>query len=334
MNPTAQPTEIPAATPGALVPPFTTLPATLAPPPPAVDLAAVALPVLRRGNHDDLHLEALLASPLGRRMARKVARGQRLTFLLPAFPAKSSNRDKTHGPAPDLGELLGLRNLDAMCGEISRVYRPGAEVVICSDGRVFNDLVMVSDEDLELYTRGVEAIIEREGLRHLRCFSLDDCEAILGREHLREDLVALFGPEIEEIRAAAKASPERRSMLDGIHRFMKDDLGFHHPELSRNQLMLRSKKLAYQVVQRSQSWDNLLETVFPEALRLSIHPYPIEHRKFGVKLVAGEDRWATPWHNVTVKQGGRFRLMKRREALALGATLEFHGGEYAYYEIR
>lgn len=295
---------------------------------------AVARPVLQRGNHDSVALAELLESPLGRNLTRQVARGLALTFLLPGFPAKSSNRDKTEGPAPDLGELLGLSTLDQMCAEIGRVYAPGAQILICSDGRVFNDLVMVRDEDLRLYGRRIAEIIERERLTHLRTYSLDDCHELLDPGRIREHLVEAFGPRIEEIRQAAQDDPATRSMVNGIHRFMKEDLGYHFPALSKNQVMLRSRHLAYQVVQRSRAWDRLLETRFPGALRLSIHPYPIQHRKFGIKLVPSSDRWATPWHNVTVKEGGRYRLMKRAEALARGATLRFFRGMYAYYDLR
>lgn len=299
---------------------------------PKLDLSPIATPVLKRGNHDDLKLGEFLDSPIGKKLAAKVAKREKLTFLLPAFPAKSSSRDKTVGPAPDMGEFIGLQSLNAMCQEIAEVYGPGAEVVICSDGRVFNDLVMVSDEDLDLYSQRIREIIETEGLSYLSTYSLDDCTDRLDAARLREDFVDQFGPDIQDIRDAAKADPHKRAMFNGIHRFLKEDLGYHHPDMSRNQVMKRSKSIAYEVVQRSQSWDNLLENVFPDALRLSIHPYPISHRKFGVKLVSTSDRWATPWHNVTVKEGESYRLMKRQDALALGAMLKFHNGSYAYYE--
>lgn len=298
-------------------------------------LTKVLAAVAARGNHDVIDLAELETSPLGQRLARKMARGDKLTFLLPAFPAKSSNRDKTHGPTPDLGELIGLQNLEAMCAEIEAAYGPGAEVVICSDGRVFHDLVMVGEQELYDYARGIERMIEAYGLRHLRTYSLDDCEHLFeGDEPVQLQAATRFGPTVEDVRAAVKTSPERRSMFNGIHRFMKDDLAFHHEGISRSQLDKRAKGLTYQVMQRSQSWDNLLETIFPEALRLSIHPYPVAHRKFGIKLVPSSDRWATPWHNVTVKIGGRYSLMKRREALALGAELRMHDEEFAFYEVR
>src|SRR5690348_6533182 len=59
---------------------------------------------------------------------------QRIMFVLPAFPAKSANTNKTRGPFPDLGERLSLRFLNQLCENITSVYARGAEIIICSDG--------------------------------------------------------------------------------------------------------------------------------------------------------------------------------------------------------
>ena len=122
-------------------------------------------------------------------------------------------------------------------------------------------------------------------------------------------------------------------MFNGVHRFIKDDMSFMALYESRNQLARQSKEIAYQVIQRSRAWDKLLEHAFPNTLRLSIHPYPLEHHKFGVELVKGHDRWATPWHNVALKIKDSFQLVKRIEALRMGAKVKFFEGEYAYYEV-
>ena len=290
--------------------------------------------IARRGNHRELSVAELAASPLGQSIQKKVALQERLIFVLPAFPAKSSNREKTFGPNPDLGELLGLENLHRMTQEIGRHHKPGAEVVICSDGRVFNDLVMVSDEDLDIYSQRMSEIIQCRGFFGLRMFSLDDCSEEFRQDAIREELVDRFGPRLDEIRASVKQRDDRRTMFNGIHRFMKEDLAYHSPELSNSQLSAYSKRLAYQVMQRSQAWDNFLATRFADTLRLSIHPYPISSKKFGIRLVPTADHWATPWHNVVVQQQGVVRLVKRREAIALGGSVRMHDGEFAYYEVR
>jgi AcrR family transcriptional regulator len=45
-------------------------------------------------------------------------------LILPAFPAKSPNRQKVLGPLPDLGEEIALTFLQSLCDDIRQVYAP------------------------------------------------------------------------------------------------------------------------------------------------------------------------------------------------------------------
>src|SRR5688572_15697119 len=80
-------------------------------------------------------------------VARRVRQGLPLQMVLPAFPAKSPNLRKVLGPLPDKAEELALAYLQGVCDRVRAIYAPGARLTICSDGRVFSDLVGVSDED-------------------------------------------------------------------------------------------------------------------------------------------------------------------------------------------
>lgn len=271
--------------------------------------------------------------PLYNEIERQVERGQKLSFILPAFPAKSANREKTIDATPDYADVLGLKALNDVCEQINRFYFAGAEIIICSDGRVFNDLVMVSDEDLMKYKVGIETIIQSMKLVHLKTFSLDDCFEHQDFAQMRQDLEANYSESVESIRSRVKSNVDTRDLFNGIHRFMKEDMQVLRPDLSKNQLMEASKVVTYKVMQRSGAWDQMLSNHFPCGLRLSIHPYPITYRKFGVKLVGGADRWATPWHNVALKMQDRFFLVKRKLALEMGAVLKFAEGDYAYYQL-
>ena len=290
---------------------------------------AILAIVASMGHQQDIDLVTFEQSPLCRTLKQAYRHQRRLTFILPAFPAKSSNRNKTHGPLPDFGELLALKRLQKMCEEISRVYPAGAEVIICSDGRVFNDLVNVNDHDLALYDQKITAMIKEFNLSHLKTYSLDDFYDHAAKEQLLND----FAPTIESIKEMVKGDVNSLAMFNGIHRFIKDDLAFSSSFASKNQLHKESKEIAYQVIRRSRAWDNLLATVFPDTLRLSIHPYPLTHHKFGIELVKGQDRWATPWHNVVLKMRDSYQLVKRIEALRMGAKVQMFAGQYAYYEV-
>ncbi|MBT3980207.1 MAG: L-tyrosine/L-tryptophan isonitrile synthase family protein [Bacteriovoracaceae bacterium] len=271
--------------------------------------------------------------PLYRKMYKQCLEDKKLTFILPAFPAKSSNPEKTSGPLPDLGEILALKTLNDFCHEVSKIYGPGIEITICSDGRVFNDIVFVSDYDLQLYKSKISEIIEIHGFSFLKTYDLDDYyKNSMSYKSMREEFCHDFSQSIEDIKFKVREDYQYRNIFNGLHRFLKEDMNVLRGDLSRNQVAKESKTLAYQLIQRSGAWDKLLSSCFEEALRLSIHPYPIEHKKFGVKLVPSSERWATPWHNVVVKRDGEYQLMKKREALEMGAVEKKLGGKYVYFE--
>ena len=68
-----------------------------------------------------------------------IEKNEPVKMVLPAFPCKSINKtDKVLGLLPDFGEELALSHLNGLCESIADVYEHGAEVVITSDGLVYN----------------------------------------------------------------------------------------------------------------------------------------------------------------------------------------------------
>jgi pyoverdine/dityrosine biosynthesis protein Dit1 len=274
------------------------------------------------------HAENLL------KVQRYVMREEPVRFVLPAFPAKSPNRRKTFGPMPDLADLEGLRTLQKLCTQIRSVYSGGAQIVICSDGRVFADVVGVSDMDVENYKRGIEHMIARFGLSSLSTFHLEDIFGTSSFARMRERLVRGYAEPIPKLRARMIEDPALRLMFNGIHRFMFEDVADMNPESSREKSRTHAKSLAYQVIQRSNAWSRLVAAEFPQALRLSIHPQMPSSEKIGVQLVPASSNWATPWHGVLVTDGIRKTLMKREKALALGSELKRSAEGYMYFHAR
>jgi pyoverdine/dityrosine biosynthesis protein Dit1 len=60
---------------------------------------------------------------------------------------------------------------------------------------------------------------------------------------------------------------------------------------------------------------------FPKAIRLSIHPQPCGSEKLGIQFLPATNCWATPWHNVLLKNKHHWQLIKRIDAEQLGAKL-------------
>lgn len=278
------------------------------------------------GHHEclALHVDKLTAL---------VTKGERIRFVLPAFPAKSPNLNKTYGVLPDLGEQLALCFLNQLCVAIEGIYPSGADIMICSDGRVFNDLLGISDYEVDAYSQTIRDIIEEQQLTHILLFSLDDYFDNMPGADMRENLMTAFGEPEERFRYNIKHNAFARQQFNGIHRFVFEDNTFVMNALSRNKIRNLSKDIAYQVVRRSNAWSALVEARFPEALRLSIHPQVCGSNKIGLMLLKAADQWATPWHRVVVYDGYEHRLMTRRDAETLGAKPVFVKEAFSHYRF-
>jgi pyoverdine/dityrosine biosynthesis protein Dit1 len=295
-------------------------------------MSAIAIKAVLKLSSADSWVDDFREIPLMKDMVKKMIEGQKLTFVLPAFPAKSPSPYKTSGIHPDMGEVMALTELNDMCKKISEVHPAGAEVVICSDGRVFSDVVMVDDETIDVYQRGIQEIIDNFNLTHLSTFSMDDLHPELSGTELRERLSWQFGKSVEEVRHLVRTDSQYNSLFNGIHKFMvEDQIGISTK--SKNQINKEMKEKTYELLRRSDAWSALLKHYKKDTLRLSIHPYPLNHEKFGIKLLPTSTKWATPWHNVTVKKDGKYELMHLREAQLMGATEKKFGGKYVYFEL-
>ena len=274
-----------------------------------------------------------LEIPILKNIKNKIENQQELLFVLPAFPAKSPSPDKTSGELPDYGEVLALQNLQDLCDRISAIYPLGAKVVICSDGRVFSDVVNVSDINIDNYNQAIRDIISDYQLNALSLLSMDDLYPSKTPEELRTILFDFYASDIEEIKELVKNSENYRHLFNGIHRFLFEDALALNIHQTRSFINKETKKRAYELLRRSDAWSNLLQEHFFDDLRLSIHPHPINHEKFGIKLVSSSSKWATPWHNVVVKMKNRFELMHRSEAKKLNAVLKMEKEKYVYFEV-
>ena len=258
-------------------------------------------------------------------------------FVLPAFPGKSPNTSKVLGVGPDMAEDLSLSFLRKLCGEIQNIYAPGARVIICSDGHVFGDLVRITDPDITFYQTKLREIITKAGPGPLHLFGLNDQYPAHTYDMMRTKLIEGYGEDIDELKLRVRTG-ELVVLYRGLTRFLLEDTdGFDH-EKSRAARQRECRERAYGVIQRSRAWGRLIAQRFPAAVRLSIHPQPCGSTKLGIKLLGPpnscSDNWITPWHSTAVDVGGRFILMKRHQAEALGAKLVYLHGRPSHYVAR
>jgi L-tyrosine isonitrile synthase len=261
-----------------------------------------------------------------------VERGEPVTLVLPAFPGKSPNLAKVFGPLPDMAERCALEFLQYVCDRIKRVYSPGARIILCSDGRVFSDVVGMRDEDVTAYREELSQIIADLELTSISTFNLEELYEGLDFDRMRSHLMEQYGEPIEFLKASVSQGGETHRLYCGITRFLVEDAMFPGQTKSRTAIQKECRIRAYEVIQRSQAWSELIEARFSDAVRLSIHPQGCGEKKLGIRLIE-PDNWQTPWHGVAVDVGGQFVLLKRAQAEALGARLVSQMGRPSHYVL-
>lgn len=71
--------------------------------------------------------------------ASQISSSEPIRMCLPAFPFKSPNASsKVLGVLPDKAEEFALAHLNGLCAAIAHIYKPGARLMIISDGLVYN----------------------------------------------------------------------------------------------------------------------------------------------------------------------------------------------------
>lgn len=280
------------------------------------------------------HMDKVVASILNQ---------EPVQFVLPAFPGKSPNLTKVLSPLPDMAERLALEFLEQLCTQIQKVYAPGAKIILCSDGRVFSDIVGIEEHHVTAYQDALLQMFKDLNTRHLSLFSLDDVAHGQSVGDLRLRLMEQFGSSLEILRGkvirggGSSQDPddiESRRMLCGITRFLVEDQSHIDHTKSRTKIQKDAKERAYQVILRSNAWSEFIADHFPGAIRLSIHPQACGAQKLGIQLV-GKETWMTPWHGVAVAQQDEFTLMKRSQAESLKATLVYgESGQASHFVLK
>lgn len=280
------------------------------------------------------------------KVSMAITQKKKIKFILPAFPGKSPNLEKVLGHLPDMAEKKALIFLNNLCKQIQKIYEPGAVVVICSDGRVFSDVVGISEKNVTAYQIEIDNIIEELELTNLSTFNLDDVYDSIylhnNFDKARTELIDSYGQDLTSLKEKVKkggknsGSPEEieaNTMYCGLTRFLVEDLMHPGQTRSKSSIQKECKEKAYLAIIRSNAWTSLIAEKFPEAIRFSIHPQTCGSQKIGIQLL-GTETWTTPWHAVAVNTGDEFILMKHREAKKLNTKLiQDENGYPSHYEL-
>jgi len=260
-----------------------------------------------------------------------IERNLPIEFVLPAFPAKSPNRSKVLGKLPDLGEQIALTALNDMCKEICTIYPPGAKIVIASDGRIFSELVNVSDTDISNYVLELKQMISTLELNCLDVVNLEDLVPQNSFALQREKLIHAYAEDLKDLKNRRSKDPDFKQLFNGIHRFVVEDTLSLELNKSKTKIKNEAKEVALKIIQHSNAWTRFLAHVYPTAVRLSIHPYPAHDTKIGINITKSEDNWLTPWHGTIVLTKDGYILVKKHAAIAMQAKLVIENGRPSHY---
>ncbi|CAF1512347.1 unnamed protein product [Adineta ricciae] len=232
----------------------------------------------------------------------RIQLNESIAFLLPGFPFKSPNPNKVSGRLPDGGDVYALEYLNEFCREVSFIYEHGCELLIWSDGRVFNDLIGVSNEDLITY----ENLIKQYSAT-MTHFKWDNMDAHIESRN-GDDLVKQYGTSSFNFEQWLKMSPNNQKEFIHLRSFLENDLGQTslRKTLSRKKFKQAMSWTAEQMITRNNALTNLLKQHYPNHIRLSIHQHSNNGEKFTIQFFANHsiksDTFSlrTPWHNVLV----------------------------------
>jgi pyoverdine/dityrosine biosynthesis protein Dit1 len=283
----------------------------------------------------DLHCRPCLAPHLKKIMSSLKINAP-IIFVLPAFPGKSPNLEKVLGFLPDYAEQLSLKFLGSLCQKIKEYYAPGIKIVLCSDGRVFSDVIGIKENHITDYQSEMKRLVKEMFLNDILIYNLDDFYIDLRFSQMRSELVKCYGYSLEFLKhkiakgshhTATADEKEAHRMYCGMTRFLFEDSLYDGQTKTRSRLQKESRIKAQEVLVRSHAWSELISEYFPQAIRLSIHPQECGSKKLGIRLVANES-WMTPWHGVIMETTSGYILLKRSEAEALGGELVYFPNGY------
>jgi pyoverdine/dityrosine biosynthesis protein Dit1 len=261
----------------------------------------------------------------------KVTTGEPIPFVMLGYPMKSANtRNKVIGTLPDLGEELSLKNFGQFNDAIKKIYPPGVNISIVSDGFIFSDLLGISDTTVEDYE---QRSIDLAKVAPIRWYDLRDFYG--GQGHLanmRAKVVEQFGITPVELERRILMEPDVNYLYRGMSIFMEEELAVKEFP-SRNQLHKAAKLLTREMMLRNEAYSALIAHEFKDSVRLSMHNSINNGKKYSFQLIRSPKATRSPWHSVVyVNPDGVYETLHRKDAVAAGYHLVYKDGQPYNFE--
>lgn len=229
---------------------------------------------------------------------------------------------------PDKAEELALGSLaklEEALNEVAREVR--IRLIIAMDGFTYSDIVGIESRIvLEYSKKVVENYYRKPKIIEWFDFFQDSKEG----EKIGKMLDENYSQKLEQIRAEIDHEEDKAKQYAGLARFWFDDLD--DGTLSVRAREKRAKEIAIRMIARNRAYSKYLENNFDGSIRLSIHASSKESERFQINLVPENPFCNAPWHNVALKTDGRWKLVKKSQAIHEGAILMCEKGFPSYFE--
>lgn len=261
---------------------------------------------------------------LSERIDSFIATSQPIRFAMLGLPFKSINkRDKVLGDMPDLGEELTIKNFETFNNAIKQIYAPGINIRVASDGYMFNDILGVKNETVNIYkavtteyrTNSTVDIIDINDF-----FTGNDAEAN------RNKIMQQFGYTWERMEQEILFNPDVQMLYKSMIRFMEEEIAAKD-FASGNQRHKEAKRLTREMMLRNEAYNQLVRKELADHIRLSMHPSVNNGYKYSYKLIPGTNTKHSPWHAAIVMRQNEAITMHKADAVAAGYKLITKNGQ-------
>lgn len=253
-----------------------------------------------------------------------------ISFVMPGFPAKSPNIEtKVLGYLPDGAEHVAFQQFSKFVNEMENTYAPGIELNIVSDGYVFNDILNLPDSNVKAYEEMCKEMVQE---LPINIHTIFDFYKEMSKQNIIEDILLKFGETEEVLADRIKNDQDTTLLYNGLSIFMQQDLVWE-PEISKSQIKKSAKKLAKEMMRRSEAYTGLINAEFSNSIRISCHPSINDGRKFSWRFVDGINVSASPWHNtLCVYKDGSMTYKKKHLAEEEGLEIVMKGNRPYYFQ--
>lgn len=259
-----------------------------------------------------------------------VNNGREIQFLMLGYPFKSTNHQhKTLGTLPDLAEEVSLKQIASFGSAVRAVYPKGLKLTVLSDGFVFNDLLGEDEGVVDRY-HDVTLGMAKDAQAPVEIKTLKDLYPGSSLSAAREKMSSTFGITDVELERRILVDPNINWLYRAMIRFMEEETA-NRPQISKRQHHLAAKTLARAMMERNELYSNFADFEMPGYVRLSMHA-TTNDRKWGFKLLPGEDARYSPWHCALLVGPNGISTIHRMDAEAAGYRLVSQNNQPYYYE--